>query len=207
MKFPSVVCNYPFFLVSKLTRLAGSNKKFLHQAVHSHHIIRYIAQFWISHLRQSSFVSADSEISLTTEFKEIFPEANLFTMLKWSLLQGHHVVTELVKLHEWSLRVKSACFGEKHQTVMQKPIILGSMHRDQSEMSKASEYFYRALNIGQTILFKFSPIVVFCTHMVLLCTETITFTKRTTVMKYREEMIRIMTQICKRQHGPHSTLR
>ncbi|KAK9423587.1 putative AAA+ ATPase domain-containing protein [Seiridium unicorne] len=200
------------FTKLKLTRsceltLDGGDSTFVRETLCSHDIVRYMVRYWTFHVRQSTLVGANNALALTQEFKEIFPGSILLNILEWTSWSEHTTTSaELIEMHEWSLRIRSACFGEKHRSVLQTLIMLGNLHRGHSDVTKACDYFYQASTIGQAILFKFSPIVVSCTNLFLICSETIVFTEQTILVSYREEMIRFMITVCEGQHGPHSDI-
>ncbi|KAI1140079.1 hypothetical protein F5Y05DRAFT_306065 [Hypoxylon sp. FL0543] len=179
------------------------NKAIIDQAYHSHSLVQYAVRYWIDHLQRSSLISQKGDLTLPSDFKSIFPDSTFFVMLEWFSWQTQPT-PKSIHLHDLALKVRTACFGEKHRTVLQSLIILGILYRTQSEVVKAAEYFYRASTIGQTILYKFSPLVITCTSIFLSCTENITYTKRTTIVTYREEMIRFYIEVCKSQYGAHS---
>ncbi|KAI1370309.1 hypothetical protein F4677DRAFT_451529 [Hypoxylon crocopeplum] len=179
------------------------NRTIIDQAYQSHPIIQYTVQYWITHIQQSSLISTKGDLTLSPDFKDIFPDSTFFVMLEWSSWQTRPLL-ESIRLHDLALKVRSACFGEKHRTVLQSLIILGLLYRTQSDVIKAAEFFYRASSIGQVVLYKFSPLVITCTSVFLVCTEQVTYTKRNTIVTYREEMIRFYIEVCKGQYGAHS---
>ncbi|KAI0095438.1 hypothetical protein F4776DRAFT_677433 [Hypoxylon sp. NC0597] len=179
------------------------NRVIIDQVYTSHPIVQYAVRYWITHLQHSSLISTKGDLALPADFKSIFPDSTFFVMLEWFSWQIQPV-SNSIHLHDLALKVRSACFGEKHHTVLQTLIILGILYRTQSEVVKAAEFFYRASTIGQTILYRFSPLVITCTSIFLSCTEEITYTKRTTIVTYREEMIRFYIEVCKGQYGANS---
>ncbi|GKT45434.1 uncharacterized protein ColSpa_05615 [Colletotrichum spaethianum] len=170
----------------------------------ANHIVSYMMLHWISHFRSSSLCGQSGTITLTSEFKEVFPDSTFFAMLEWHYWQTQYDIKETIEMHNLSLRIRCTTFGEKNRSYLQSLITLGSLHRRESELSIASEFFYKASHLGQTILYKFSPLVVSCTKLFLTCTETLTFTKRTTTVTHREEMIRFMIDISKNKQGGSS---
>jgi tetratricopeptide (TPR) repeat protein len=176
----------------------------LEETFRSYFLMEYIVRNWVSHFRSSALCGAKGELTLSSDFKEIFPDSTFFAMIEWSCWQDQTSITEAMEFHDLTLRIRKACFGEKHHSVMQTMIIMGTFHRSMSDLVKASEFFYHASCIGQAILYKFSAVVVACTNLFLTCTETITITKRTEIVTYRETMIRFMIEICKCKHGASS---
>ena len=176
----------------------------IHDSFHSHGLLEYVIRNWIGHFRSSTFCHAKDELNLSAEFKEIFPDSVFFAMIEWSCWQNQYTITEATHLHDLTLRIRTACFGEKHRSVLQSLIILGSIHRSSTNLITAAEFFYRASCIGQVVLHKFSTVVVSCTHIFLTCTESIVIKERTKIVNYREEMIIFMIEICKTKHGKDS---
>ncbi|OTA87923.1 hypothetical protein M434DRAFT_375183, partial [Hypoxylon sp. CO27-5] len=179
------------------------NRVVIDQVYNSHPVVQYAVRYWITHLQHSSLISAKGDLTLPLDFKSIFPDSTFFVMLEWLSWQTQPL-SDSIQLHELALKVRSTCFGEKHHTVLQSLIILGILYRTHTEVVKAAEFFYRASTIGQTILYKFSPLVITCTSIFLSCTEEITYTKRSTIVTYREEMIRFYIEVCKGQYGANS---
>ncbi|TDZ34082.1 Nephrocystin-3 [Colletotrichum trifolii] len=171
---------------------------------HSHHIVRYMMRHWISHFRSSSLYGQNGKLTLTTEFKEVFPDTTFFALFEWSHWHTQYNLKESIEMHDLGLRIRSTCFGEKHRSYLQNLIVLGSLHKRSTDLIAASEFFYKASTVGQVVLYKFSPLVVSCTNLFLVCTEKITFSKRTTTVTYREEMIKFMIEICRGKNGKHS---
>jgi tetratricopeptide (TPR) repeat protein len=182
----------------------GLSSTVVEDTFRSHYLMEYVVRNWIGHFRSSTLCGATGELILSSEFKDIFPDSTFFAMIEWSCWQSQTSVIKAMEFHDLALSIRTACFGEKHRSVMQTLIIMGSFHRTRSDLIKASEFFYRASCIGQAVLYKFTTVVVVCTNSFLTCTETITITKRTEIVTYREEMIRFMIEICKCKHGASS---
>lgn len=180
------------------------NRSIIDQAFQSHRVVEYTVRYWIIHFQKSSLISTKGDLTLSPDFKDVFPDSTFLVTLEWYSWQTQTPVPGFIKLYELALRIRSACFGENHRTVLQSLIVLGTLYRTQKELTRAAEYFYRASSVGRTVLYKFSPLVVTCTSIFLVCTEEITYTKRTTIVTYREEMIRFYIDVCKGQHGAQS---
>ncbi|KAF9874692.1 hypothetical protein CkaCkLH20_07829 [Colletotrichum karsti] len=171
---------------------------------HSHHIVRYMMQHWVSHFRSSSLHDQKGKLTLTAEFKECFPESTFFSLLEWSHWQTQFPLKRTIEMQDLTLRIRSACFGEKHRSYLQNLIILGNLHRRTNDQTCAAEFFYKASCVGQVVLYKFSPLVISCSNLFLSCTEKITITTRTTTVTYREEMIKYMIEMHKAKSGKTS---
>ncbi|KAK4230350.1 hypothetical protein QBC38DRAFT_452274 [Podospora fimiseda] len=167
----------------------------------THRLLAYSIKRWQLHLRQSSFYSAKGDLTLSKDFIEVFPTSCHFALLERSSLHDLHG-SDRCKHHEFSLKVQEKCLGEKHELVLQTLIILGNLHS--ADGLTAAHFFYRAASLGKVVLSVNNAVVATCTHYFLQYTETITITKRTELVTYREEMILLMIEICKAKHGSHS---
>ncbi|RYP10731.1 hypothetical protein DL764_000521 [Monosporascus ibericus] len=174
------------------------------QALCAHSINRYILEKWIYHFKLSSLQSPKGDLTLTSDFKNIFPSSVFFASLEWSITQSRLSVVESIQWHELALKIRLTCFGEKHPSVLQSFVILGNLYRIQSDVEMIAEYFYRAAILGRSILSEFSPLVVTCTKIFLSSTEKIEFTVRTAIVSYCEEMIRYVIKVYKVEYGAQS---
>ncbi|KAI1078539.1 hypothetical protein F5B20DRAFT_582167 [Whalleya microplaca] len=198
-----------FFAKTVLTQaydpsLEQLNTESIDKTIHSRHVVEYIVYHWLTHFRLSSLMGPKGDLTLPADFKDIFPDSTLFSMMEWACWRTQPVLYNSIHMHNLSLRIRTACFGEKHLSVLQNMIILGTLYRTQSDTTKAAEFFYRASTIGQIILYKFCPLVVSCATIFLACTENIIFTKETSVVTWRVEMIRFIIEVYKGQHGAQS---
>ncbi|MCJ1311567.1 hypothetical protein MMC25_005240 [Agyrium rufum] len=169
-----------------------------------HLLLEYAVRYWLGHFRSSKLYGQKGQVQLSSDFKDLFPESTFFGMLEWTCWQSQWSVTESISHHDLVLHIRKACFGEKHRSVMQTMIVIGSLYRSMSNLNAAAGYFYHASIVGQAVLYKFSTVVVTCTSSFLNCTERIEVTTRTEIVTYRETMIRFMTEICKTKHGASS---
>ncbi|KAK0722062.1 hypothetical protein B0T26DRAFT_643921 [Lasiosphaeria miniovina] len=200
-------------LYSKLTLSDVSEPSFdllgdtvMDQSFHSHALLYYAVRHWQSHFRASSFYGAKGELVLTKDFHEVFPASCHFALLERSSCYHNLTTPSLVEFHDFSLKVREACFGQKHISVLQILIILGNIHITASDTLVGAKFFYRAVSVGKVILPQLSAVVVTCANYFLQYTGTITITTRTEIVTYREEMILFMIEICKGKHGTSSDL-
>ncbi|KPM41066.1 hypothetical protein AK830_g5479 [Neonectria ditissima] len=173
--------------------------------LNSHRFLGYVMRNWIFHFRLSGLVDAKGEVKLAKGFREIFPESLMFGLLERPCWRRHHAGQDMLYLHELALRVREACFGKQHVTVLQTLITLGHVHVSISDSPVCGAgYFYRAAKLGEIILSRTSAVVAACTTLFLTWTETIVITERTEIVTCREEMMRLMIVICKHRHGNSS---
>lgn len=184
----------------------GLSSDIIDETFRSYVLLEYIVRYWALHFRASSLHTPKGDLSLPSHFKDLFPDSVFFSMLEWSIWQNQYALRPSIELHDLSLRIRATCFGEKHHSVLQSLIIVGSLYRLTDELTRAAGFFYRASVIGQAVLYKFSAVVVACTNVFLTCTETIKITERTEIVTYREEMIKFVIEISKVNHGKTSDI-
>ena len=166
-------------------------------------LLGYVVQHWLVHFRSSTLVTNKGELHLTSEFGDVFPATSLFPLLERSCWHSTVAGGELYHQHDWSLKIRTAVFGEKHVVVFQTLVILGSIQASHSHNEEAGKLYYRAVLTGREVLSRFHAVVVACTSHFLKITETITITTRTEIATYREQIIIFMIEICKAKYGPN----
>jgi hypothetical protein len=168
-------------------------------------LLLYAVQNWTLHFKECGLVAADGAVTLPQGFVDIFPNTVTFALLERTFWQRSHSVEYTISLHQLGLRVRQASFGEKHITVLQSLITLSHSYRSLTSSSPESlSYLFKAIKLGAVMFSETSVVVSTCVSLFLSWTESIVITKRTEVVTYREEVIRIMITICKHKYG-HSS--
>ncbi|KAK0620403.1 hypothetical protein B0T14DRAFT_457391 [Immersiella caudata] len=180
--------------------------KNLDELFHSNALLYYAVRHWQSHFRASSLCGEDGALLLSKDFREFFPASCRFALLERSSRSYGLPPSRLIELHEFSLKIREASFGEKHIAVLQSLIILGNLHVSTTETLAGAKCFYRAATLGKAILSSVNAAVVTCTTLFLQYTETITITTRTEIVTYREQMILLIIEVYKEKHGRNSKL-
>lgn len=164
----------------------------------SHPLLEYATRHWIVHFRSSGMCGKEGDITLSGEFKEVFPDSAFFAQLErscWSVSRVHH--------YELALKIREGCFHDKGICVLQTLIILGNLHLTKSDAVCGAGYFYRAANVSQLVLSRSSTVTMICTSKFLQVTETMTFTCRTEIVTWRIQMIEFMIEVTKKSKGQH----
>lgn len=171
-----------------------------------HLLLEYVVRNWTHHFQQSPLFKPAGGLELSPELKALFPTSPVMGLLEWSCWDDQVSGQELVRMHDLSLRIRSEVFDQKHESTLQSLIVCGFIHQEYSTAPVAAQYFFRASLVGQAILPRFSKITISCTTMFLAITESIKFTTRTEVVKYREEMLRFIIMAYKHDHGETSDI-
>jgi hypothetical protein len=175
-------------------------------AFRSHALLYYAVRHWQTHFRASGFYGKNGKLVLNKDFHEVFPTSCRFALLERSTSLYGVSTSKLLEKFNLSLKIREACFTEKHVVVLQTLIILGNLHLGTSDPLSGVHYFYRAATLGKVVFSGYHELVMACTNIFLQYTETITITKRTEIVTQRERMILLMIEICKSRHGRTSDL-
>lgn len=162
----------------------------------SHPLLEYVTSYWIVHFRSSGMCGREGSVTLSGDFKEVFPDSAFFAQLERSCWHDR------VEHYELALKVREGCFHDKGVSVLQSLIILGNLHLTKDAICGA-KYFYRAANVSQIVLSRSSAVTMLCTTKFLQITETMTFTCRTEIVTWRIQMIEFMIEVTKKSKGPH----
>lgn len=169
-------------------------------------LLEYAIRNWTWHFYKSTLYKSSGALGFSNEFKALFPSSTYMALLEWTCWDGQASRSELITMYELSLRIRTEVFTEKHECALQSVIVCGHAHKERSSLQLAAGFFARASRIGQIILQKFSKITVSCTTMVLTITETMSFTSRTEIVTYREEMLKFIITVHKHEHGENSDI-
>jgi tetratricopeptide (TPR) repeat protein len=180
------------------------------ETLSSHAILDYAVHHWVDHLQLSSAYRDNGELKVTNDLRAVFPDSVLFALLERSCWHANSGASlqKILPRHEFALKVREACFGEKHIVVLQSLIILANVNLafaavTQSEL-RGVKFFYRASRLGRAILSSSDPVVIACVDRFLHYTATLKFTTRTEIVTYREELLYVTIDISRTKYGPNS---
>jgi len=169
----------------------------------SHSLLKYVVTNWLQHFRSSPLFSSGGEISLNTEFKEIFPDSALFALLErscWDDLSSE----ELISRHQLALKVREVSFQGQGISTLQSLITLGSVYTHTHDATMAAKLFFRATKLGQSVLSESSRVSYMCANHFLQSTKTISFTERTELATWNISMMEFMIESSKAEYGRNS---
>lgn len=182
------------------------DKTTVDEVFQNHQLLEYAVRYWASHFRQSSWIDSKGGITTTVELKHVYPESTFFALLEWACWESQTSIMEAFHLHDLVLRIRQSILGDKHEDVLQSLIIVALFHDKLAQKREAGVCYYRASKIGQLVLREYSIITVQCTKLFLACVESFTFTSRTELVTFKEEMLRYIIEVHKHQHGHQSEI-
>ncbi|KAH0165473.1 hypothetical protein KCU67_g4718, partial [Aureobasidium melanogenum] len=169
-----------------------------------HDLLEYAIRNWTTHFRQSTLYKPTGTLGLSNDVKATFPTSPLMPLLEWTCWDAQFPTTELLPVHELALRIRSEVFQDKHVSTLQTFITCAYVFHMYSSPDTAAHYFVRASRICQHVLSKHNRITVTLTETFLTITDSMTFTSRTELVTFREEMLRFIITAYKETHGETS---
>ena len=164
-------------------------------------LLDYAVQYWTEHFHASSLYSETGSLTLSTDFKAVFPHSTYFSMLEWACWGPQSSTQKSIEKCDLAIRVRQDVFTEKHESVLQTLIACGSFYRTISKITEAGSCYYRASHIGRSLLNQRHPVVIGCTATFITLTESITLTSRTEFVTRKEEMLKYIIETYKHQYG------
>ncbi|KAG8528606.1 uncharacterized protein KY384_006293 [Bacidia gigantensis] len=171
----------------------------------SHRLLEYSVRYWSAHFKLST-MHGDKGLEFGDDFKHVFPTTSYLARLEWACWGTMTSTVKVVQWHDLTLRIRQKVFGEKHECVLQSAIIVGSIYRSLERHELSCNFFYRASQIAKSILTISSAVTLTCVSTFLVCAEFITITTRTQFVTYKEEMLKVIIDIYKHQHGKTSDI-
>lgn len=174
------------------------------QLFEKHQLLEYTARYWTSHFRSSSMFHRDGKYDLTSEFQHSFTSSVLLAQIEGACWESQTSVTDAIKMHQIALNVRKAVLTETHESVLQSLIIIGRTCEKVSRRAEASGCYYEASKLSQIIIDKHSVITTACAEAYVSCTSSVTTTTRSEITTRREEMLKVVIESHKHNHGVSS---
>ncbi|KAI9703724.1 MAG: hypothetical protein M1836_007494 [Candelina mexicana] len=164
-------------------------------------LLEYSVRYWTSHSKSSPMYGAKGGHKLVSEFKGCFPDRTLLSRLEGSCWTSQTSVQEAAYMHSLSLSLRKLVFGERHRVVLQTTISLARCLERSSSYEEASELYYKAHKLCQTILERHSQVTIACATAYIACTVSLIATKRDEIINRREELLKYIISSYKETHG------
>lgn len=171
------------------------------QLFEKHHLLEYTARYWTNHFHNSTMFHSNGTYDLTSEFQRSFAGSVLLAQIEGACWESQTSVTEAIKMHQIALSVRKAVLTETHEAVLQSLFIIARTYEKASRTIEASSYYYEACRLSQTIIGKHSIFTTTCAESYVSCTSSVTTTTRTEITTRREEMLQVVIESHKHNHG------
>ena len=170
----------------------------------THHLLEYTTRYWISHFRSSSMHQSSEKHDLTAEFRRYFTRSVFLVQIEDACWESQFPPSEVLQMHQLALNIRKTILGETHEAVLQSLITIARTYERVFRTMEASNYYYQASILSQTILGIYGIITTTCAERYITCTSSITTTTRTEITNRREEMLKVVIKSHKHHHG-HSS--
>ncbi|MCJ1467798.1 hypothetical protein MMC07_006423 [Pseudocyphellaria aurata] len=171
------------------------------QLFEKHQLLEYTARYWTNHFGSSAMFRSDGKYDLTSEFQRSFASSVLLAQIEGACWESQTSITDAIEMHQIALKVRKAVLTETHESVLQSLITIARTCEKVSRKIEASHCFYEASRLSQTIIDQHSVITTVCAEAYVSCTSSVTTTTRTEITTRREEMLKLVIESHKHNHG------
>lgn len=172
---------------------------------HRHHFLEYTVRYWILHLQQSPLAPTPSgDFKRTAELKKAMPDTTILPILEQLCWDSQLPIPQALDMHKLAGTVRREVFTENHPSVLQTYLAVASCFLLINDLEHAQKYFNWCVKISRTILSDVHPLTLECANHFLKLTDSMSFTTRTDIVNYREEVLMILIKAYERQYGKTS---
>lgn len=170
----------------------------------THQLLEYTTRYWTTHFRHSSMYRANGKHEYTSEFRRCYAPSVFLAQIEGSCWESQSSALEAIEMHRFALSVRKHLFTDCSEVVLQSLITIARTYERISKAVEASQFFYQACKLSQTIMGIHSTVTTSCAEAYITSSETITSTTRTEVTTRKEEMLKVVITSHKHHHGSSS---
>ena len=170
----------------------------------THQLLEYTTRYWTTHFRHSPMYRTNGKHEFTSEFRRCFAPSVFLVQIEGSCWESQSSAIEAIEMHRFALSIRKDLFTDCSEVVLQSLITIGQTYERISRTIEASDYFYQACKLGQTILGMHSTVTTSCAEAYITSTKTATSTTKTEVTTRKEEMLKVVIAFHKHYHGSSS---
>lgn len=170
----------------------------------THQLLEYTTRYWTTHFRHSSMYRANGKHEFTSEFRRCYAPSVFLAQIEGSCWESQSSTLEAIEMHKFALSVRKHLFTDCSEVVLQSLITIARTYERISKAVEASEFFYQACKLSQTIMGIHSTVTTSCAEAYVTSSETVTSTTRTEVTTRKEEMLKVVITSHKHYHGSSS---
>lgn len=170
----------------------------------THQLLEYTTRYWTTHFRRSPMYRTNGKHEYTSEFRRCFAPSVFLAQIEGSCWESQSSTIEAVEMHRFALSIRKDLFTDCSEVVLQSLITIARTYERISRAIEASEFFYHACKLSQTILGIHSTLTTSCAEAYITSTKTINSNTRTEVTTRKEEMLKVVITSLKHYHGSSS---
>lgn len=170
----------------------------------THQLLEYTTRYWTTHFRRSPMYRTNGKHEYTSEFRRCFAPSVFLAQIEGSCWESQSSTIEAIEMHRFALNIRKDLFTDCSEVVLQSLITIARTYERISRAIEASEFFYHACKLSQTILGIHSTLTTSCAEAYVTSTKTITSTTRTEVTNRKEEILKAVITSLKHYHGSSS---
>lgn len=170
----------------------------------THQLLEYTTRYWTTHFRHSPMYRANGKHEFTSEFRRCYAPSVFLAQIEGSCWESQSSTVEAIEMHRFALSIRKNLFTDCSEVVLQSLITIARSCQRISRTVEASEFFYQACKLSQTIMGVHSTVTTNCAEAYITSSKTITSTTRTEVTTRKEEMLKVVITSHKHYHGSSS---
>lgn len=170
----------------------------------THELLEYTTRYWTTHFRHSPMYRANGKHEFTSEFRRCYAPSVFLAQIEGSCWESQSSTVEAIEMHRFALSIRKNLFTDCSEVVLQSLITIARSNERISRTVEASEFFYQACKLSQTIMGVHSTVTTNCAEAYITSSKTITSTTRTEVTTRKEEMLKVVITSHKHYHGSSS---
>ncbi len=167
----------------------------------THELLEYTTRYWTTHFVHSPMYRPNGQHEFTSEFRRSFAPSVLLVQIEGSCWESQSSTTEAIEMHRLALSVRKELFTDVNETVLQSLITIARTYQRAARNVEASDFYYQASNLSQTILGTHSTMTTACAEAYIRSTRSITATIRTEITNRKEEMLKVVIASYKHNRG------
>ncbi|GAM91423.1 hypothetical protein ANO11243_094730 [Dothideomycetidae sp. 11243] len=176
---------------------------FVNRLFNQHVLLEYVVRYWPRHLDQCRLntTKAKNEFEVTPELKKVLPEGSILSLLELRCWATELPPQMALEQYLFANQIRKQIFHENSVPVLQTYIAIATFNALLDKAAEAAQIYWTLTKISRSVLGDAHELVIECSHRFLEITETMTFTSRTAIATYKEEVLKIMITVLSKIHG------
>lgn len=185
---------------------AGLDQGQVNRLFNKHVFLDYVVRYWAHHLQQSSLFpkQPSADFAITPELRKVFPDNVTLALLELFCWETELPTQPALEQHLLVSKLRNQILTESSLAVLQTYITLAVYYNLASDVKVAAKYYYLSNRISSSLLSEYHDLTVECCNRFLHITQTMTFTTRTEIVTYKEEILKVLIKIYAKQFGASS---
>lgn len=177
--------------------LTSANRQF-----NQHVLLEYVVRYWPRHLQQCALNKKEG-FNVTPELSKVMPDTVMLALLEMRCWSADLPTQTFLDQLEMACRIRGQV-TKNSAVLLQTYIALVLYYPTLDQHDQAAKYCWTLSKMCRTVLGETHELVVECCTRFLQITHSYTFTSRTEIVTYREEVLQILVSVYTKTYGSTS---